>query len=291
MSRKCHALIVEQIDPAGVDNSPFGRFDLFAVPSANDGVDGAPNVISVPRCSLSTTHLKESRPWAGLSGIWPLYARWARSGEEGLSGSRRRRQGRNRRGAQAHARPARRFLCRAAVLRGGDGGLLLGASLGASTARAGARGQADPGGAREAVRSAQQERRGRRGGDLRGGDAPGPAVRAGALDREPGRAAPIQAVPGNPSSASNRSRSATGSKDSRFAPKAAVIASTLTDASAIFPFLRTPPAEDAPAFEARERAIFARDRRTEAGSGVMSVVMWPCPSPSARVSEKEGPPR
>ena len=95
MSRKCHALIVEQIDPAGVDNSPFGQFDLFAVPSANDGVDGAPNVISMPRCSLSTTHLKESRPWAGLSGIWPLYARWARSGEEGLSGSRRRRQHRS----------------------------------------------------------------------------------------------------------------------------------------------------------------------------------------------------
>jgi hypothetical protein len=36
---------------------------------ANDGVDGAPNGISVPRWSLSSTHLKGSRPWASLSGI------------------------------------------------------------------------------------------------------------------------------------------------------------------------------------------------------------------------------
>src|SRR5208337_5041416 len=37
-----------------------------------DGVDGAPNGISVPRWSLSPTHLKGSRPWASLSGISPL---------------------------------------------------------------------------------------------------------------------------------------------------------------------------------------------------------------------------
>jgi hypothetical protein len=34
-----------------------------------DGVDGAPNGISVPRWSLSKPHLKGSRPWASLSGI------------------------------------------------------------------------------------------------------------------------------------------------------------------------------------------------------------------------------
>ena len=32
-----------------------------------DGVDGAPNGIRVPRWSLSSTHLKEGRPWASLS--------------------------------------------------------------------------------------------------------------------------------------------------------------------------------------------------------------------------------
>ena len=38
----------------------------------NDGVDGAPNGISVPRWSLSKPHLKGSRPWASLSGICRL---------------------------------------------------------------------------------------------------------------------------------------------------------------------------------------------------------------------------
>ena len=37
-----------------------------------DGVDGAPNGISVPRWSLSKPHLKGSRPWASLSGICRL---------------------------------------------------------------------------------------------------------------------------------------------------------------------------------------------------------------------------
>ena len=38
----------------------------------NDGVDGAPNGISVPRWSLSKPHLKGSRPWASLFGICRL---------------------------------------------------------------------------------------------------------------------------------------------------------------------------------------------------------------------------
>ena len=70
------------------------------------------------------------------------------------------------------ARPARRLLRRVGAVRGGDGGLLLGPSLGAAIAGARARGEADPAGACEArMSSAQQERRGRRGGDLRGGIA------------------------------------------------------------------------------------------------------------------------
>ena len=40
----------------------LGSFDPCATPSANDGVDGAPNGISVPRWSLSEPHLKGSRP-------------------------------------------------------------------------------------------------------------------------------------------------------------------------------------------------------------------------------------
>jgi hypothetical protein len=43
------------------------RFDPSLKPSRNDGVNGAPNGISVPRRSLSKTHLKGSRPWASLS--------------------------------------------------------------------------------------------------------------------------------------------------------------------------------------------------------------------------------
>ena len=49
-----------------------GRFDPFTELSGNDGVDGAPNGISVPRWSLSKPHLKGSRPRASLSGICRL---------------------------------------------------------------------------------------------------------------------------------------------------------------------------------------------------------------------------
>src|SRR6202044_431136 len=51
---------------------PDRRHNAFGESSANDGVDGAPNGISVPRWSLSSTHLKGSRPWASLSGICRL---------------------------------------------------------------------------------------------------------------------------------------------------------------------------------------------------------------------------
>jgi hypothetical protein len=50
---------------------PFNakRIVRYALLPLDDGVDGAPNGIIVPRWSLSSTHLKGSRPWASLSGI------------------------------------------------------------------------------------------------------------------------------------------------------------------------------------------------------------------------------
>ena len=82
--------------------------------------------------------------------------------------------------ARLRAAGSSQFFAKLAAVRGGDGGLLVGASLGAAIAGARLRGEADPAGACEALCPAQQERRGRRGGDLRGGGAAGPAVRAGA---------------------------------------------------------------------------------------------------------------
>ena len=130
----------------------------------------APRTASiVPRWSLSQSHLKGSRPWAGISV--DCHARWSRSGDESVSGSRSRREGRDRCGAQARARPARCVFLRAPAVSSGDGGLLLGAPLGAATAGARLRVEADPAGAGEALCPAQQERRGQCGGDLRGGGA------------------------------------------------------------------------------------------------------------------------
>ena len=43
------------------------HFNWVGPATTNDGVDGAPNGISVPRWSLSKPHLKGSRPWASLS--------------------------------------------------------------------------------------------------------------------------------------------------------------------------------------------------------------------------------
>jgi hypothetical protein len=48
------------------------RFDPSLKPSRNDGVNGAPNGISVPRRSLSKPHLKGSRTWASLSRNYRL---------------------------------------------------------------------------------------------------------------------------------------------------------------------------------------------------------------------------
>jgi hypothetical protein len=116
------------------------RLDPFAERSANDGVDGGPNGISVLRWSLSKPHLKGSLPWASLSGIVDSHAGWSRSCEEGVSGSRSRREGLDRCGAQPHAQPAHPVLRRAAAVRGGDGGVIFSASLGAGADRTRARG-------------------------------------------------------------------------------------------------------------------------------------------------------
>src|SRR5271166_2536758 len=124
--------------------------------------------------------------------VYPEYRRChagrARSGEERVSGSRCRREGRDCRRAQARARPAGGFLRRIAAVSGGDGGVLLGSPLGAGAGRARARGSTAAAGACEALCQAQQERRGRRGGDLRGGGTAWPALRAGPFGRQPGGA-------------------------------------------------------------------------------------------------------
>src|SRR5271170_1408342 len=100
------------------------------------------------------------------SEIELCHARWARSGEEGLSGSRRRCEWRDRRGAQARTRQACRLFLRASAVCGGDGGVPVVTSLGAAIAGARLRSEADPARACEALCPAQQERRGRCGGDL-----------------------------------------------------------------------------------------------------------------------------
>src|SRR5271166_6604761 len=63
--------------------------------------------------------------------------------------------------------PADPVLRRAAAVRGGDGGVLLGASLGAGADRTWTRGSIAAARACEALRAPQQERPGGRGGDLR----------------------------------------------------------------------------------------------------------------------------
>ena len=74
--------------------------------AGNDGVDGAPNGISVPRWSLSKPICREAVHGQVYPEFVDCHAGWSRSGEEGGSGSRSRGEGRDRCGAQTHARPA-----------------------------------------------------------------------------------------------------------------------------------------------------------------------------------------
>ena len=123
-----------------------GMGGLRAHKGRNDGVDGTPNRISVPSWSLSKPHLKAAVRGQVYSRIELGHPPWARSGEEGLSGSRRRCERRDRGGAQARTRL---FLLASAVC-GGDGSVLIGTSLGAAIAGARPRSEADPARACEA---------------------------------------------------------------------------------------------------------------------------------------------
>jgi hypothetical protein len=79
--------------------------------------------------------------------------------------------------APAASGTGRAFLRRAWAVCGGDGGLRRCPSLGSDVAAAGARGTPDAGAIREALRQAQQDRRPRRGGDLRGDEPADDALR------------------------------------------------------------------------------------------------------------------
>ena len=118
-------------------------------------MDGTPNGISVPRWSWSSTHLKGSRPWASLSLNCRLSrvsgSIWRRTRSKSTASARRARSS----SAQAAARGAGAFFAKLAPCVV-DGGLLVGASLGAAIAGGLLRGQADPASACKTVCSAQQ---------------------------------------------------------------------------------------------------------------------------------------
>ena len=76
---------------------------------------------------------------------------------------------------------------RAAAMRGGDGGLCERPLLGPGDFEARPRSEVGPADLREAVREAAEERRGGRGGDLRGGAAPDHALRGGEGGRATGK--------------------------------------------------------------------------------------------------------
>src|SRR6516164_2442327 len=102
-------------------------------------------------------HLKGAVHGQVYSEIELCHPPWARSGEEDLSGSRRRCERRDRGGAQARTRQACRLFLRASAVCGGDGSVLIGPSLGAAIAGAWLRSEADRARACEALCAAQQE--------------------------------------------------------------------------------------------------------------------------------------
>src|SRR5262249_39786356 len=144
--------------PLALLYAAVGRKAHYKGHFGKDGVDGAPNGISVPRWSLSKPHLKGAVHGQVYSEIELCHPPWARSGEEGLSGSRRRCERRDRGGAQACTRQACRFFLRASAVYGGDGSVLVGPSLGAAIAGARLRSEVDSAHACEALCPAQQER-------------------------------------------------------------------------------------------------------------------------------------
>ena len=93
-----------------------------------------------------------------ITELFVCHAHRARSGEDCVPGSRRRRERRGRRRPQGAARGAGAILRHARAVRGGDGGLFVGASLGAAIVGAWAWGEAHSAGACEAVCAQEQER-------------------------------------------------------------------------------------------------------------------------------------
>ena len=116
-----------------------------------------------------------------------------RSREEQLQPRGAGRQGRGGAAPAPVAGEARRVRGPAAALRGGDGGVLRGASPRAGLRGAGPRGAADVAGIRPALCEGAEERRPRRGGDRRGGDAADHAVRGAEVG---GAARPADAASG-----------------------------------------------------------------------------------------------
>ena len=133
-----------------------------------------------------TTHLREAVHGQVYQEFVVCNGHRARYRQECFSGSRRRRRRCRDRRQGGPARPVGEFLFVVAALFDRDRGLQLGAPLGAVASCARPSSQADPACLCEALRSAQQERCGRRGGDLRGGGATEHALCGGAQRREPG---------------------------------------------------------------------------------------------------------
>ena len=100
-------------------------------------MDGAPNGIIVPRWSLSSTHLKGSRPWAkSIRNLTAVTRVGLDHGEEGFQVHAVEAKGEvlmARRLTRSQLIP---FFAELPTVRGGDGGVLLGAPLGAGASLA-----------------------------------------------------------------------------------------------------------------------------------------------------------
>ena len=176
--------------------NPHAAFDVAGAGDAAwsrwcDGVDEArPNGISVPRMVVViVVNPSEGKPSMGKSirnlplSCW-LGSIWRRTRFRFTGSTQMAKSSSPTSSGAARCRFLRRA-CRCLVAMEACS---LGPSLGAAIDGARFRGRADLARAREAPRPPEQERCGRRGGDLRGGGSPGPAVRAGTLDQQPGRA-------------------------------------------------------------------------------------------------------
>jgi hypothetical protein len=135
---------------------------------------------------VMNTIRREAVPWARLSRIWRESCRSGSIWRRLFFSSRRRHAGRVRHRSQASARDEFEVFPTGSRPAWCDGSLWFGASLGPPARGASHEVKTDPAGACKVIRTAQQDGCGRRGGYLRGGDAPPPAVRRFAFDRQPG---------------------------------------------------------------------------------------------------------